>query len=399
MKILTFSSLYPNNRQPSNGIFVESRLRQLLAYSGVIDARVVAPVPWFPSRHRVFGSYAQFAGVESFENHQGIEVWHPKYPVIPKVGMTMAPWLMYRAARSQIKRLRADGFDFDVIDAHYFYPDGVAAMLLAAAFDRPFVVTARGTDINLIPDYPGPRKRILAAIRQASHLITVSAALKQRLCELGAPERKTTVLRNGVDLAFFHVSAERDALRERLGFDRRPVLLSVGNLVELKGHHLVIEAMRELTGMQLVIIGDGQQSAELKRMAQDPALAGRVRFAGRLPPAQLVEYYQAADMLVLASSREGWANVLLEAMACGTPAIATPVGGSPEVVGAPAAGQLTTERSASAIVAAVRILERRMPDRSDTRTYAEGFSWDETSQGQIEIFTRVISEYARSASC
>jgi glycosyltransferase involved in cell wall biosynthesis len=396
LKILTFSSLYPHSRKPSNGIFVENRLRQLLDYSDAVEARVVAPVPWFPSRHPMFGSYATFAGVAPFERRRDIDVWHPKYAVIPKVGMQVAPWLMYRAARRPLRRLRADGFDFDLIDAHYFYPDGVAAMMLAAEFDRPFVVTARGTDINLIPDYPGPRKRILAAIRQASHLVSVSAALQRRLCELGAPQEKTTVLRNGVDLAFFRMPADRPALRQRLGFGPAPVLLSVGNLVELKGHHLVIEAMHALTDMQLVVIGDGEQSAELRRMAEDPGLAGRVRFAGRLAPAELVEYYQAADMLVLASSREGWANVLLEAMACGTPAVATPVGGTPEVVGAPAAGQLTADRSAQAIVAAVRGLTQRLPDRSKTRAYAEGFSWDETSQGQIEIFARAIAEYARS---
>ena len=103
MKVLTFSSLFPNNRQASHGIFVENRLRQLLASAPELSARVIAPVPWFPSANPRFGGYAQFAGVVPCEVRHGIEVWHPRYPVIPKIGMRLAPWLMYRSARGAVR--------------------------------------------------------------------------------------------------------------------------------------------------------------------------------------------------------------------------------------------------------------------------------------------------------
>jgi glycosyltransferase involved in cell wall biosynthesis len=390
VKILTFSSLFPNCRQASHGIFVENRLRQLLAFAPELSARVIAPVPWFPSRNPMFGSYAQFAGVDSREIRHGIEVLHPKYPVVPKVGMHVTPWLMYQSVRGAVKRLRRDGFDFDLIDAHYFYPDGVAAMWLAEAFDRPFVVTGRGTDLNLIPQYAGPRQKIMRVAQKAAHMITVAGALKKYLLDMGVSADRVTVLRNGVDLAFFHPAENIAALRESLGFSTNPTLLSVGHLIERKGHHLVIEAIRKLPGMDLVIAGDGPDQASLHQLVDEYALQDRVTLAGRLTQDSLREHYQAADALVLASSREGWANVLLESMACGTPVVATPVDGTPEVVASAAAGQLTANRSADAIVSAAEALFAQLPDRAATRRYAEGFSWDDTSQGQLEIFQRAV---------
>ncbi|MCG6966027.1 MAG: glycosyltransferase family 4 protein [Chromatiaceae bacterium] len=393
MKILVFSSLYPNSHQASHGIFVENRLRQLLAYAPEIEARVVAPVPWFPSSNPRFGDYAKFAGVEDHAQRHGIEVWYPRYPVIPKVGMRFAPWLMYAAVRGAVRRIRQRGFDFDLIDAHYFYPDGVAAMRLAEEFDRPFTVTGRGTDLNLIPRYAAPRRMILRVAGKAGHMITVAGALKGYLRELGVADERVSVLRNGVDLVFFHPADQRAPLRESLGYSARPTLLSVGHLIERKGHHLAIQAMTGLPDMDLLIAGDGPEEAALRQLVERLGLQGRVTFTGRLSQDRLREHYQAADALVLASSREGWANVLLEAMACGTPVVATPVDGTPEVVASAAAGQLTDARSAGAITAAVRRLFAALPERAATRQYAEGFSWDDTSRGQLEIFRRVVGAH------
>lgn len=391
MKILVFSSLFPNSRQASHGIFVENRLRQLLAYAPEIQARVVAPVPWFPFDSPRFGEYARYAGVERSAVRNGIEVLYPRYPVIPKVGMRLAPWLMYQAVRGTVRAMRDSGFDFDLIDAHYFYPDGVVAMRLAAEFGRPFTVTGRGTDLNLIPRYAGPRRLIRQTADAAAHMMTVAAALKTYLTDMGVPDERVSVLRNGVDLAFFQPPADRAALRERLGCGTRTTLLSVGHLIERKGHHLVIEALRELPELALVLAGDGPEETALRALVEQWSLQDRVVFAGRLDQASLRERYQAADALVLASSREGWANVLLESMACGTPVVATPVDGTPEVVAAAAAGQLTRDRSAAAVADAIRALLADPPDRAATRAYAEGFSWDDTSRGQLEIFRRAVA--------
>jgi len=388
VKILTCTTLYPNARQPRHGVFVEQRLRQLLAAGGV-EARVVAPVPWFPWRHARFGRYAEYAAVPATETRHGIHIAHPRFASIPKVGMNLAPALLARAAVRALRAMQADGYDFDIIDAHYFYPDGVAAVMAGERLGRPVVVTARGTDINLFPRYAGARRRILWAAGRAAAVVTVCQALKDRLIELGVPAARITVLRNGVDRALF---APRDRVveRERLGLDGL-TLLSVGNLIPLKGHDIAIRALAGIEDARLLIIGDGAERRSLGELAAALGVGERVRFVGPVPQAELPRYYSAADMLVLASAREGMANVLLEAMACGTPVVATAVGGTPEVVAAPAAGALMAERSPQALAAAVRDLQARYPDRAAVRRHTEAYGWEQTSRGQLELFRRVIA--------
>jgi len=393
MKILTFSTLYPHAARPGHGIFVETRLRHLLA-SGQVESRVVAPVPWFPSREPRFGEYAVHAGVPREERRHGIQILHPRYLVLPKIGMTLAPFLLAQSVKPAIERVLAQ-CRFDLIDAHYFYPDGVAAVLLGRHFGKPVVITARGSDVNLIPRYLLPRQMIRWAARHAAGVITVASALKDRLVALGVPAMRIEVLRNGVDLQLFR-PVDRESSRHRLGF-RRTTLLSVGNLVPLKGHDLAIRALRLLPEMGLVIIGSGPEHAALGALARESGVSDRLTFAGTMAQDNLHHYYGSADALVLASSREGWANVLLESMACGTPVIASKVGGTPEVVAAPEAGVMMAERTPEALADAVRMLFKHYPDRAATRRYAERFSWTETTAGQLRLFESIVSTHAASA--
>ena len=387
IKVLTFTTLYPNSIQDSHGIFVENRLRHLVA-SGQAEARVMAPVPWFPLGGRAFGRDADFTRVPSEEIRFDIEVLHPRYPVIPKVGMTLSPLLLYRATRSALQRQIALGFDFDLIDAHYFYPDGVAAVLLGKLFKKPVVITGRGTDINLIPRYALPRRMIRWAADNAAGLVTVCEALKRELANLGVDPERIRVLRNGVDLSMFR-PVDRDSVRGQLDL-RGPTLLSAGNLVPLKGHDLVIRALSKVPEATLLIAGEGPNRAALERLAQDLGMNDWVRFLGAVSHEQMCKVYNAADLLVLASEREGWPNVLLEAMACGTPALASSVGGVPEVIRSTAAGLLLSDRKPQTIADSVRALLRNPPARAETRAYAEGFDWSQTTQGQLDLFRDIL---------
>lgn len=393
MKLLLFSTLYPNAQTPHSAVFVENRLRHLMRDTGC-RAHVIAPVPWFPLRHPRFGKYADFAAVPRREVRHGIVVEHPRYPVIPKIGMTVAPFLLYRWARGTVRRLMAAGHRFDLIDAHYFYPDGVAAAMLAREFDLPLTITGRGTDLNLIPRYRLCRAQIRSAARQADGLITVCDALADDLAALGIPRGDVTVLRNGVDLAAFRPDPEgAAALRDRLGDTAKgdgPLLLSVGHLIPRKGHELAIEALCLLPAARLWIVGGGPEEGRLKALAARLGVADRVAFLGVLPHEALSAVYSAGDVLILGSKREGWPNVLLESMACGTPVVATPVNGSPEVVRRPEAGRVVAERRADLIAEAVADIRSAPPTRAAVRAYAEGFSWHETSQGQMTLFRRIL---------
>lgn len=388
VRTLLFSTLYPSSARPVHGIFVETRLRELLKGGGV-ETRVVAPVPWFPSTHPRWGDYARMARTPPSETWHGVPVLHPRYLLLPKVGMTLAPFAMAAASLGPIRRLIAEGFDFDLIDAHYYYPDGVAAALLARRLGKPLAITARGTDLNLIPRYTLPRRLMQWAAGQAQASIGVCAALVDVLRSWQVEPSRLHVMRNGVDLERFQ-PLPREACRRALGVEGSPLLLSVGLLIERKGHHLVIEALdrlrRRWPQARLVIVGEGEQRARLQALTHSLGLGEAVTLAGAVPNDEMARWYSAADLLVLASSREGWANVLLESMACGTPVVATRLWGTPEVVAQPVAGTLFEPRSAEALAAAVVEQWQAMPERQAVRGYAQGFGWETTSRAQRELF-------------
>ena len=387
LSILTATTLFPNPVQRALGVFVETRLRHLLA-SGEVTAHVLAPIPWLPPMVR-YSSYGPLQTVPSREQRNGLIVEHPRYLVVPKFGMTLTPLTLYRAMRKRFVALLKEGHRFDLIDAHYFYPDGVAAVRLAREFNLPVTVTARGTDLNLIPEFPAPRKMILDAASKADGMITVCQALKDTLIEMGVADERVTVLRNGVDLDLFR-PIDRAAARSALGLSRR-TLASVGLLIDRKGHHHIIRALKDLPDNDLLIAGDGPDRRALERLAVEEGVADRVRFLGSVDQNRLREIYNAVDALVLASSREGWANVLLESMACGTPVVASAVWGTPEVVARPEAGVLMPSLDPQGVAEGVRRLFAAYPDREATRRYAEGFNWNATTEGQLKLFRGILA--------
>jgi glycosyltransferase involved in cell wall biosynthesis len=397
LRLVTVSTLFPNRAMPSHGVFVETRLRHLVADEAVASV-VLAPVAWWPPRLRIgdawFGDWARHAGAPISEERFGLDVRHPRYLAIPKIGQALTPHSLYRTLRTALARLIVEGYRPDAIDAHYLYPDGVAAAWLARAFALPLVITARGSDVTLWPEFARPRRLIRAAIKQADRVITVSDALGRGVIALGADPAKVTTLRNGVDTVLF-TPIDREQARAMLGL-ARPYIVSVGHLIPRKGHDRVIEAFASraatsLAGHDLVIVGDGPERERLTQLAQSLGVTVQVRLVGAMPQPQLPLYYSGADCLVLASSREGWANVLLEAMACGTPVVASPAAGNDEVVRARVAGLVAVDFTPPALAAALDDLLADPPERTTTRTYAEAHGWREISAGQQAIFEAVVS--------
>ncbi len=382
IEILTFSSLYPNAAQPEHGVFVEARLRELLS-TGEVGATVVAPVPWFPLKSERFGRYAAFSRAPRRERRFDVDVLHPRYPVVPKVGMTIAPLLMAAGALSCVRRL-VSRRRVDLVDAHYLFPDGVAAAIIAGFLRRPFVLTARGSDVNVIMRYRVPRRMILWAAGRAAKVITVSAALKAELVGRGVPAEHVCVIRNGVDLDAFRPAADAPVR----GSDGR--LLMVGHLKAGKGHGIAIDALGSLPGFHLTIAGDGPLRAALEERASANGVAARVEFLGRVPHGELARHYAAADALLLPSEREGMPNVVLESLACGTPVIATDVGGIPEVVTDSVAGVLIDAGTPAAVVTAVERLFADLPDRSEVRRFAEQYHWRASTERQLTLFRQVL---------
>ena len=393
LRALVFTSLFPSRARPRHGIFVETRLTQLIKDCPV-DARVVAPVPWFPSASRRFGAYAAFAATPRTDSRgAGLAVTYPRYWMLPRLGVALQPDSMARGAFADVQRLLRSGWRPHLIDAHYLYPDGVAAAIVARRLGVPLVMTARGTDVNVLAEMPGPRRRIVQAAADAGAIITVSQSLKTRLVALGVVADKIVVLRNGVDLELFRAD-DRSAARQWLGLPpREPLLLNVGNLVPEKGQLLALQALQHLPGYRLMLVGDGPQRAELLEAAQRLGLGSRVLLKPVMPQQELRQAYSAADALLLTSTREGWPNVVLESIACGTPVVAVDVGGVREMITDASAGRVIADRDPAALAAAVREVLAEAVPREQVRRHATQFDWTSISRGQYQLFRQVVAAH------
>ena len=384
IRLLTFTTIFPNSIQPQHGVMVENRLHQLLD-TAEVSTRVIAPVPWFPSQSARFGQYGSFAKVPLDEIRRSVPVHHPRFPVIPKVGSDVAPLLLAAATYRSVAREVAN---FDVIDAHYFYPDGVAAMLIAKRLGKPIVITARGSDINVFPQRPVPRQWIRWAANRCDAIITVSGALRDAIRALGIAQPRIVVLRNGVDLDRF-APLDMGEARKKLQWGPGRVLLSVGKLVEAKGHALVVEALIGIPDVRLVIVGAGPFRDDLRRLAAQKGVGDRVSLVGEVPHSELATFYSAADLSILASAREGMPNVVLESLACGTPVIATDVGGIGEIM-TPSIGVLLRERTPHALHEAIIALLQAKPAVAVVRRHAEELSWKPVIKEQVQLYRDVL---------
>jgi teichuronic acid biosynthesis glycosyltransferase TuaC len=386
LKILAISNLFPNPVQPRNGVFTEHRLRALAAAPEIEEVRVISPIPAFPLPGLSFGPYAALNAVPAEDVRHGLKVSYPRYVNIPKIGMHLQPGLMAAALMAVVRRMIAGGFDPDVIDAFYFYPDGVAAAKIARALGKKLVITAYGNDLSLIPvGSPRAARRIREAADQADACTAVCKALADAPVDLGGDASKTRVVLHGVDVDLFRPPEDRAALRARLGLDG-PALFTAGHLIERKGMHFAVGALPPLPGATLVIAGDGPEDAALRAQAASLGVADRVRFLGHVDPAQLRDWYGAADAFVLMSSREGIANVMMESMACGTPVLATAVWGAPEVINRPEAGRLVMERTSEALAREAQALFAAPPDRAATARYGGSFTWAQTTRDHLDVY-------------
>jgi glycosyltransferase involved in cell wall biosynthesis len=391
MRVLVFSGLYPNAAMPQLGLFVQRRA-EAIAQAGA-DVRVVAPVPWapgfLPSRR-----WRAWSAVPKGEVLNDLPVTHPRYLHWPGPGMYAQARNLFRAALPHLRALRRE-LEFDLIDAHYIYPDGVAAVRLAKALGVPCIVTARGSDINLLPTFPRVRKQIEPALGAADAVVGVSAALAERMRNLGARPSALHVVPNGVDRRMFHFG-EPGTARARLGvFSDEKMLLSVGNLNELKGHVLVIEAVARLRAKGVRcsyhLIGEGEERPHLQARIRSLGLQEQVVLHGAVPNERLRPWYQAASAFVLASSREGWPNVLNEALACGAPCVATPVGGVPEIV-RPGENGLLVERSIESLASGIEAALARSWDRRRLAEDAAQRGWDDVARRLLAIFAQVTGD-------
>jgi len=331
MRVLLLSTVFPNSSQPEFGVFVRERARRVAAHCQI---EVVAPVPWFPLNRLVRGAAAL---APRRERDGDLEVHHPRVLSIPAIGKFLDGLFYFASILNYARRLRRR-FPFEVIDAHFAYPDGVAAVLLGKALGCPVVLTLRGNEVETV-GFALRRGQIRQARRRA-RLITVSESLRDLAATLGVPPQRVRVIPNGVDVARFH-RADKQAARAALGLPLdRPILVSIGALVPRKGHERIIGLVPDLRRrypalLYVAIGGRGGSDSRLHAIEQrirSEGLDDAVHIVGSQPHDKIPLWLAAADVFCLATSREGCPNSVIEALACGTPVVVTNVGGVAEIV-------------------------------------------------------------------
>lgn len=377
MKILTFTTLFPNKELPNYAVFVKERIVNI---SRLCDVRVVAPVPWH-----------KFSQIPKEETMDGLEIYHPRYFMTPKIFRSFYGFFMFLSVRGFVKKLKKE-FDFDLIDGHFVYPDGLAAVLLGRIMGIKVCLTARGTDINWYPRFSLIKRLIQYTLNKADCLVSVNNDLKEKMMALGASGDKIHVVPNGVDFKKFY-PISRAVARKDIGMPLdRKLILSIGNLIEAKGFDVLIKAISQINRpVDLFIIGEGPYRKRLELLIKKFSLGERIKLLGALPQTELCKWYSACDLFCLTSHREGRPNVVIEALACGTPVVSMNKWGLSEIIKKETGTLLDSydpDTAARAIEGALNLNWNRETITSSIRH----LNWQETANASITLYNSLANK-------
>jgi teichuronic acid biosynthesis glycosyltransferase TuaC len=400
VRVVLFSTVFPNPAQPGLGIFVRERLRHVARH---VDVMVVAPVPWFPGAHLLRKGYRP--RVVPREEQDGLVVLHPRFLSFPGVLKSLDGVLLAISSLVCLWRLRRR-FPFQLIDAHFCYPEGVAACLLGGMMRVPVAITLRGT-LPKLARYRLRRWQMTWALRRCAALFAVARSLLDAAAAIGAPPDKGVVAPNGVDVEKFTPIPQEQA-RSALGLPAAgEVVISVGALTPRKGFQRIIRLLPRLLErfphLSLVVVGgpsvEGDNRSELEALADELGVADRVVLAGSQPHDELYKWLSAADCFCLVTANEGWANVLGEAMACGLPVVTTDVGGNREVVDSSEVGLVVPLGDEEALYQALVAALARQWDRPAILARAAQRDWQATASVIVPVFQAAVRGGCADAAC
>jgi teichuronic acid biosynthesis glycosyltransferase TuaC len=396
VNVLVVSRLYPRSDDPVLGIFVEEEVREL---SRRCETKVVSPVPWFPPLKVVPRWYA-YSQLPRREVRSGVEVLRPRTLILPRnLNFPLLGLSFYRTLRRSFGAL-IQNFAVDLIHAHMAYPDGFAAVLLGKATGLPIVVSLHGGDVNLYFRRFSGRSQGMWAIAQANRVIAASRSLRDTVVDgYGADPAKVTVIPSGVDVDKFQPMPIKEA-ESRLDLEPGvPRVLYVGAITLSKGVDYLLKAFARLhpdlhRSAQLVLVGDGDYRDAARMLASDLGIGHRVTWAGKRPNDEIPLWINASDVLVLPSLSEGFGVVLVEALACGKPVVATACGG-PEDIVTPETGIMVPPADmgslADALAAALNN-EHRFSGEEIRRYAVDNFAYERVGARILDLYREVLAK-------
>jgi glycosyltransferase involved in cell wall biosynthesis len=391
-KVLVLSRNYPNNVTPVLGLWVEGLVRCL---SKLCEIKVIAPVPYCPPLPG-FPEFTKFRSVERNCNGEGFEVSHPRFLTGPGYSTyNFEAKAYYWSIRRQIDCLRRD-FPFDLIHANFGYPDGVVAAKLAARYNIPFIITEHASWIPWMDKYPQARRQAVWAASRCAFHVAVSSFARQTISHFTGETQKLRVVSNGVDVNIF--TPRSDGRQPNLN-----QILYVGYMRHVKGIDVLLAAMprlvKEKPELKLVLVGGGiyretkTQELELRELAKRFGIEKNVEFAGIKTPSEVASYMRESALLVLPSRTETFGAVLVEALACGTPVVATACGGPEDIVN-DSVGLLVPKEDPETLANAIleTLKQRHKFNSMELRNYVlNNFAWQQIAQQTLELYYKAIN--------
>jgi teichuronic acid biosynthesis glycosyltransferase TuaC len=389
--------LTPHYPWPANPIPGSFHRTQALALDRAgVQVRVVAPVPFAPPPLPLLSErWRRYAAAPRRSRDRGVDVERPRYLAVPGEPAWAVPGRSIALAAGRV--LARD--PAPLLHAHFVVPTGLAAVRLRARLKRPYVLTVHGHDATSWPATHAERlEEYRHALRGADRVIAVSDAIGRRVRDLADVEPVTIPI--GVSVRALQEAAPlRAEARAAVGLPPdRTVVLFVGRLVQLKGITAFVDALLALGRPFLgVVLGEGPLAGY---RADDARTSGAVEYRGGEPPDRVTVHMAAADMLVLPSTQEGLPTVVMEAGAVGLPVIASPVDGTPELLGEDR-GLYVPPSDAGAIVDAVRAVAASPAAATERAARLRGhvereYDVDVNARRLVELYRAVVDSRARS---
>lgn len=393
MNALLITNLFPNNKEPNRAVFVKQSVVHLAKMCHVV---VVAPVNWFPRWLKWPKSHAISASIVREEVIEGVRVLHPRWFSIPVLTRLLNGILLFSGLLPGIRKLSRQ-FMCDIIYAHWLYPDGFASTILSIVMRKPLVLHAHGCDLNLYGRYFFRRLMIRWSMNRARTVIVVSKPMYKKAVELGIPESKIVVIRNGVDKKYFY-PMDQDKCRRALNLSlNEKIILFIGSFEEVKGIQFLLPAIRIVVSeaqvpVRLVMIGKGSLRDNIVQTLAECDISEHVTLAGEVKHDAIVQWLNASDILCLPSIREGLPNVVLEAQACGKPVVTSRVGGIPDVIIGDEYGFLVEAGNVTQLSGALQCALAKQWDSVHIMKNPNLVSWEENAVETFEVLQKAISK-------
>lgn len=400
MRVLVISHLYPSNVDKTAGIFVHEQIKAVIREG--CEVRVISPVPfaprifWSNSKKRVYGEIPSSCSIE------GISVFYPRYLRLPgKWFHGVSSYTLYFGSLKVVNSIIKE-FKPHLLHAYTATPDGYSGILFGRKFHLPLICSLLGSDINLYPEYkPLSFHLTKEVIAEADQIVSVSNTLKSTAEKFAQPRDRIQVVYMGCDLKSFKYSEEaRRKVREQLKIPPTArVLIFIGNIKKNKGVFELMEAFTQLnkcySDLHLIYVGDGKERKKLVEEKVKGELRKKVHFVGEKPYIEIPAWLSASDIFAFPSYHEGLPNVVVEALACKRPVVATRVGGIPEVVEEGKSGILINKGDISSLVKSIKELlecaEKRMAMGAYGRKKIEAhFSREKSSKKLVGIYEEVL---------